>query len=51
MTKTHLLRLLFADVGTTQHGGLDCGQNLELSADGGNALAHLSGGEKVMSKP
>lgn len=39
--KTHLLRLLFADVGATQHGGLDCGQNFELGADGGNTLAHL----------
>lgn len=43
----HLLRLLFTDVGTTQHGGLDCGQDFELSADGGNALAHLKQGQKV----
>lgn len=46
----HLLWLLFADVGTTQHGGLDCGQDFELSADRGNALAHLKQGQTVRSK-
>ena len=38
---TNLLRLLITDVGATQHSGLDRGQDLQLRADGGNALAHL----------
>lgn len=48
--RTHLLRLLFTDVGTTQHGGLDRGQNFQLSADGGNTLTHLNEDQEVKSK-
>lgn len=41
LIKTDLLRLLFADVGATQHGGFNRGQDFELSADGWNTLTHL----------
>ena len=36
-----LFRLLLADVGATQHGGFDGGEDLQLSADGGDTLTHL----------
>ena len=39
---SHLLGLLLADVGTTQHGSLHCGQDLELGTYGRDALAHLN---------
>lgn len=48
--RTHLLWLLFTDVGTTQHGGLDRGQNFELSADGGNTLTHLKESQEAKLK-
>lgn len=48
--RTHLLWLLFTDVGTTQHGGLDRGQNFELSADGGNTLTHLNESQEAKLK-
>lgn len=38
---TDLLGLLLADVGATQHGGLDCREDLQLCADGRDALTHL----------
>lgn len=41
LKKTYLLWLLFTDVGATQHGGFNRGQDFELSADGWNTLTHL----------
>ena len=37
----YLLWLVLADVGATQHGGFDRGEDLKLSADGGDAFTHL----------
>jgi hypothetical protein len=46
---TDLLGLLFTDVGTTQHGGLDCGEDLELCANGGDPLTYLEHREVDLS--
>lgn len=46
----HLLWLLFTNVGTTQHGGFDCGQDFELSADGGNTLTNLKQDQEARSQ-
>lgn len=37
----HLLRFFLADVCTSQHSGLDCGQDLQLSADSWDTLTNL----------
>lgn len=43
----YLLRLLFTDVCPSQHCGLDGGEDLQLSADGRDALTHLQKGGKA----
>lgn len=45
--QTYLLWLLLADVGPSQHGGLDGREDLQLSADGGDSFAHLLEENKV----
>lgn len=39
--QVYLLGLLFTDVRSPQHCGFDSGEDLQLSADGGDAFTHL----------